>query len=84
MGRTARDVLNELRWREGRDLSQAEIWVADRTRPEGTRRVHGTEILSLGHRYFTTATATIPFYKVQRILVRGQVVFDRAVESTRT
>lgn len=77
MPRTARETLNELKWRAGLDLARAEIWVADRTRPEGSRVLAGGELLKLGHRYFTTAHATIPYYKIRRIVYEGRVIFDR-------
>lgn len=75
--RTAREVLNELRWRPGYDLTRAEIWIADRRRPEGARVLSGADIVELGHRYFTTARATIPFYKVLRVVCDGRVLFER-------
>ncbi len=78
--RTAREVLNELKWRRGRDLSQAEIWIADRTTPEGGRVLSGAEIQELGHRYFQTARATIPFYKIVKITYGGRVLFERREE----
>ncbi len=77
MARTARDTLNELKWRGGLDVSRAQIWVADRTRPEGGRILNGAEIVELGHRYFTTSRATIPFYKVLRIEYEGRILFER-------
>ncbi|MGQ0797252.1 MAG: DUF504 domain-containing protein [Methanobacteriota archaeon] len=75
--RTAREVLNRLRWERGRDLARAEIWVRDRTSPEGGRILSGEEIVSLGRRYFATKTATIPYYKITRIVYEGAVVFER-------
>ncbi len=78
VARTAREVLNELKWRNGLDLSRAEIWVADRSRPSGGRVLSGAEIREMGHRYFTTARATIPFYKVEKIVHGGKVLFERA------
>ncbi|HII41080.1 MAG TPA: DUF504 domain-containing protein [Thermoplasmata archaeon] len=77
MARTARETLNELKWRRGLDLSRAEIWIADRTRPGGGRVLSGAEIVSLGHRYFTTARATIPFYKILKITYGEKVLFER-------
>lgn len=77
VARTARDVLNELRWRGGFDLSQAEVWIADRTRPEGGRVLSGADIVDLGRKYFSTATAVIPFYKVLRIVYEGRILFER-------
>ncbi len=77
MTRTARETLNELKWRGGFDVTRAQIWVADRTRPEGGRVLNGADVIALGHRYFTTARATIPFYKVLRIEYEGRVLFER-------
>ena len=75
--RTARETLNELKWRRGLDLARAEIGIADRTRPGGGRVLSGAEIVSLGHRYFTTARATIPFYKILKITYGEKVLFER-------
>jgi len=73
---TAREVLNELRWREGRVLAKAEVWVRGRTGRD-VKAVGGDEITDLGRRYFSTATATIPYYKIVRIVYEGEVVFER-------
>lgn len=78
MLRTAREVLNELRWREGDRLPQALLWYRDRARPEGTRIVRGSEIVELERRYFTTSgEGRLPYYKIERIEVAGHVVFER-------
>jgi len=77
VARTARETLNELKWRKGLDMSRAEVWVSDRTRPEGGRVLSGAEIVSIGHRYFTTARAMIPFYKILKITYRDRVLFER-------
>lgn len=74
--RRARDVLNELRWREGRDFSKVVVWVRGRT-AEDVKAIGGGEITDLGRRYFSTATATIPYYKVVRIEYEGAIVFAR-------
>ena len=77
MARTARDVLNELRWRRGRDISQARIWVLDRQAPGGGRVLSGAEVVDVGHRYFSAARATIPLYKIVKITYREEVLFER-------
>lgn len=77
MARTARETLNELKWGEGRDLTRATLWIADRTRPEGARVLSGSEIVDLGRRYLRTERATIPFYKVLRIEFENRVLFER-------
>ena len=76
----ARDVLNELKWGQGRDLVEAEIWVRGRT-AEDVKMIRGDEIGDLGRRYFSTATATVPYYKIVRVTHRGRVVFLREMET---
>ncbi len=79
MVRTAREVLNELRWRETDRLADATIWYRDRGRPEGFRIVRGSEIVELERRYFSTASAgRLPYYKIERIECGGRVLFDRS------
>ena len=82
MARTAREVLNELRWRERNRLADATIWYQDRARAEGFRIILGSEIVDLERRYFSTASAgRLPYYKIDRIECAGRVVFDRSQES---
>ena len=78
--RTARETLNELRWRGENRLPQATLWYRDRARPGGHRVILGSEIVDLGRRYFETAGGRLPYYKIERIEVGGQVVFQRAAE----
>jgi len=77
MPSTAREVLNELRWRKGRRLADAVLYVRDRLTPGRPRVVSGADITALGRRTFDTATATIPYYKIARIEHRGRVLFER-------
>src|SRR5205809_5562322 len=77
MVRTARDVLNGLRWRDSNQLEPAVVYYRDRTRPEGFRTIHGGEIVDLERRYFTTRTARLPYYKIERIESAGEVLFER-------
>lgn len=77
MGRTAREVLNELRWREPGRVEDVVLSYRDRTKPDGYREIRGSEIVDLERRYFTTAGARLPYYKIDRIEVQGQVVFER-------
>ena len=75
--KTAREVLNELRWRGTDRLPQAVITYRDRTRPEGHRLIRGSEIVDLERRYFTTASGRLPYYKIERIEVGSEAVFER-------
>jgi len=75
--KTAREALNELRWRGRSRLGNAILWYLDRTRPEGYRLIRGSEIVALERRYFETAETRLPYYKVVRIECEGRVVFER-------
>ena len=79
--RTARDVLNELRWRKPPRLELAVLFYRDRLRPEGIREIRGTEILTLERRYFSTATGRLPYYKIERIECDGQTLYERRARS---
>ncbi len=74
---TAREVLNALRWRGDRDLRDARIECADRSRREGGRIIEGSAIVDLERRYFTTARTRLPYYKVLRITYGDEVLFER-------
>jgi uncharacterized protein (UPF0248 family) len=78
--KTAREVLNELRWGGADRLPQAVLWYRDRTRPESHRLIRGSEIVELERRYFVTASGRLPYYKIERIEVDGKVVFERSDE----
>jgi len=77
MRRTAREILNELRWPEPNRLADANVFYRDRTRPEGYRLIRGSEILELERRYFTTRTARLPYYKIEKIECAGEALFER-------
>jgi uncharacterized protein (UPF0248 family) len=74
---TPREILNELKWREDREISKAEIWYKSRDTKEGSVIITGDELTELGKSFFSTAHATIPFYKIFRITYEGEVIFDR-------
>src|SRR5436309_14333068 len=67
MRRTAREVLNGLRWREPNRLSDEAIFYRDRTRPEGFQLLRGSEIQEPGRRYFIKGTIRLPYYKVDKL-----------------
>lgn len=74
---TPREILNELKWREDRDISKAEIWYSSGGTELGYVIITGDELTDLGKSFFETASATIPYYKIFRILYGGEVIFDR-------
>ncbi len=77
MSRTAREILNELRWRQPNRLVDANVFYRDRTRPEGHRLIRGSQIMGLERRYFTTPSARLPYYKIEKIECAGETLFER-------
>jgi uncharacterized protein (UPF0248 family) len=74
---TPREILNELKWREDREISKAEIWYRSRTAKDGFSIISGDDLTELGKSFFSTVRATIPFYKIFRIIYDDEVIFDR-------
>lgn len=72
-----REVLNEIRWHPKRDPSGASIFYRDREAPEGSAVTRGDEIEKVGASSFTVRGATIPFYKVFRVVYGSEVLFER-------
>jgi len=77
VSRTAREVLNELRWHLPNRLADAHVCYQDRSRPEGYRLIRGSQIVELERRYFTTPTARLPYYKIKKIECAGETLFER-------
>lgn len=77
MARTAREVLNELRWRKPNRLPDATLLYRDRTQGAGYRVIRGSDIVDLERRYFTTGHTRLPYYKIERVECEGEVLFTR-------
>jgi uncharacterized protein (UPF0248 family) len=72
----ARDVLNEIKWRYGRDLAETVIYYIDRVRPE-LGFIEGERIKSWDKSFIYTETdSAIPFHRVERIKHRGREVYS--------
>jgi len=75
---TPRDVLNRLKWKEGEDMGEAEIFYVHRGAPENSKSVSGVDIVGLGGFCFELNTGTcIPYHRVYKISYRGKTVFER-------
>lgn len=72
-----RDVLNRLRWEEGRSLDDADIVITHRGAPDDQLRIQGKDVVSIGHMFIYTADASIPFHRVLEIWYRGEKIFDK-------
>ena len=62
-----RDVLNEIKWREGYELSKLKIYYSDRVE-HSTKSVSGDKLRSWDKSFFYTIfDSAIPFHRVQSI-----------------
>lgn len=74
---TPRKILNELKWREDRDLSKAEIWYVHRGAPDDTMIIAGSAIRELESAFFQTDEAMIPYHRIFKIVYEKEVLFER-------
>jgi uncharacterized protein (UPF0248 family) len=73
----ARDVLNEIKWRDGLKLSETVIYYRDRVKPE-LGYLEGSRILNWDKSFIYTDTdSAIPFHRVDEIVHSGEVMFKR-------
>ena len=72
-----RNILNELKWKEGFNLDKAEIWYVHRGAINDTKIISGQEIAKLGRSFIETKSAMIPYHRVFKIIYNGEVIFNR-------
>lgn len=72
-----RDVLNRIKWSSDCSLNRAEMVILHRGAPGNRKRIRGDQIISIGHQFFETTEATIPFHRVLEIWYEGKLVFDK-------
>ena len=70
-----RDSLNEIKWTK--DLKKAEIWYIHRGAPNDTRLLSGKDIVTIGKSFIDTASASIPYHRIFKIVYEGKIVFER-------
>jgi len=74
---SAHEVLNELKWRDDRDLASAEIWYTHRGAPNDTMIIKGSDIIELQHSFMKLAEAMIPYHRILKIVYEGNVVWEK-------
>ena len=75
--RHPRDILNEIKWRNGLKLAETTIYYHDRVTPE-LGFIEGSRIQSWDKSFIYTDTGgVIPFHRIEEIVHRGEVLFQR-------
>ena len=74
---TVRELLNELKWKQGVNFEKTEIWYVHRGAPDDTMIITGKDIVSLGRSFIETTTAMIPYHRVFKVLYEGKPIFER-------
>ena len=74
-----RDLFNEIKWTK--DLEKTEIWYVHRGAPNDTKILPGKDIVTIGKSFFDTATASIPYHRIFKIVYEGKIVFERRVKN---
>ncbi|UCG70307.1 MAG: DUF504 domain-containing protein [Thermoplasmata archaeon] len=72
-----REILNELKWRDDRDISKAEIWYVHRGAPNDTKIISGDEIRAFEHSFMVLEEAKIPYHRIFKIVYDDNVIFER-------
>lgn len=72
-----RDVLNRIKWSSGSSLSRAEVVILHRGALGDRKKILGDQIISIGHLFFETKDATIPFHRILEIWYDGKQIFDK-------
>jgi uncharacterized protein (UPF0248 family) len=72
-----RNILNELKWKQGFNLEQAEIWYVHRGAPNDTKIIQGQDIIKLEKSFIKTKSAMIPYHRIFKIVYDDKVLFER-------
>ena len=72
-----RDLLNELKWKQGYTLENVEITYVHRGAPKNRKIISGTDITEIGKSFLYTNTATIPYHRISKISYNNEIVYER-------
>ena len=73
----AKDILNELKWREDSDLTEATIFYVQRGAPNDEKIISGSDIQDMESSFFSTPEAMIPYHRIFRIDYGEETFFKR-------
>jgi uncharacterized protein (UPF0248 family) len=71
-----REVLNQLKWCPSGGLERAEITYLHRGAPYDEMTIMGSEITELERSFFCTSESKIPYHRIRRITLDGEMLYD--------
>lgn len=79
--RFPRELLNEIKWKQGCDLSKCTIYYINRGSPEDTAVVYGSQIREIGKGFLILEgdpfEKYIPYHRIIRIEYEDKVIFEK-------
>ena len=76
-----REVLNELFWRDDRDMGSVRLAFIHRGAENDIKVVQGSEIVNLDRSFFHTSTSQVPYHRIVRIWYGNETLYDRDTAS---
>lgn len=74
-----KNILNELKWKEGMDINECSIEYIHRGVPGNTKTVSGEDVIDIGHSFFTLFPDTmIPYHRILQIKYKGKTIYVKA------
>ncbi|MFO8110124.1 MAG: RNA repair domain-containing protein [Thermoplasmata archaeon] len=74
---TAKDVLNEIKWRDDMDFEDCVIFYVHRGVPGDFKTMKGEEVQDLGRSFIYTAGGQIPYHRVFKVEYKGETLLSR-------
>ncbi|UCH90000.1 MAG: DUF504 domain-containing protein [Thermoplasmata archaeon] len=74
---TAKNVLNEYKWRDDRDFNALQVVYIHRGAKGDLKTVEGADITTLGNSFFKTTTAEIPYHRIVQIRYKQNTIWKR-------
>lgn len=72
-----RDILNKIKWQKDYQIDEIEIWYIHRGAVNNTKIIMGDKIIALSKSFMITATATIPYHRIFKIIYKDKIIFKR-------
>jgi uncharacterized protein (UPF0248 family) len=74
---TAREILNEYKWREDRDFLAIRVIYIHRGAKDDLKDLEGADILMLGKSFMKTTLAWIPYHRIVLIKYENKTIWKR-------